>query len=80
MQLIEMLNIFQSIPATGMTMWYGLDKRNKAKRQGVLKLRVAFSAQKDKRVAAQEHRHLLRILLLHELETSKVSTNNLNIT
>lgn len=36
-----------------------------------MRLRLAFSAEHNTRVAAQEHRHLLRILLLHELETEK---------
>lgn len=56
-----------------MTMWYSLDKKNKITRQGVIKIRLAFSSTKNSQVAAQEHRHLLRILLLHELEQSKVA-------
>lgn len=66
----------KTIPASGMTMWYSLDKKNKMKRQGVLRIRLSFSSQKQPRVAAQEHQHLLKILLLHELETSKVRTFN----
>ncbi|KRT83052.1 C2 domain containing protein, partial [Oryctes borbonicus] len=62
-----------AIPAAGMTMWYSLDKKNKITRRGVVKLRLGFSSEKNKQVAAQEHKHLLRILLLHELETSKVA-------
>ncbi|XP_022905569.2 protein unc-13 homolog 4B isoform X2 [Onthophagus taurus] len=62
-----------AIPASGMTMWYSLDKKNKITRQGVIKVRIAFSSEKNVHVAAQEHKHLLRILLLHELETSKVA-------
>lgn len=54
-------------------MWYSLDKKNKLKRQGLIKIRLAFSAEKNNRVAAQEHRHLLRIILMHELDTSKVA-------
>lgn len=34
---------------------------------------MSFSAEKNSKVALQEHRHLLRILLMHELETSKVA-------
>lgn len=34
---------------------------------------MSFSSEKNNKVAAQEHRHLLRILLMHELETSKVA-------
>lgn len=55
-------------------MWYGLEKPKKAKRQGLIKARLVFSAEKISEVAMQEHRHLLRILLLHELENSKVFT------
>ncbi|XP_062536569.1 protein unc-13 homolog 4B isoform X2 [Armigeres subalbatus] len=63
----------KSIPASGLVMWYNLDKKNKLKRQGTIRIRLNFSSQKNNQVAAQEHRHLLRILLLHELETSKVA-------
>lgn len=73
-ELIGRANIpLKSIPASGLTMWYSLDKKNKLKRQGVLKMRMNFSSEKNAQVAAQEHRHLLRVLLLHELENSKVA-------
>lgn len=58
-----------------MTMWYSLDKKNKLQRRGVVKIRLAFSSEKNSQVASQEHRYLLKILLLHELETSKVSSS-----
>lgn len=54
-------------------MWFSLEKKNKPKHQGLIKLRLSFSAEKNNKVAVQEHKHLLRILLLHELETSKVA-------
>ncbi|XP_013138125.1 PREDICTED: BAI1-associated protein 3 isoform X2 [Papilio polytes] len=73
-ELIGTSNIpLKSIPAGGMTMWFNLSKKSKLRRQGVVKLRLNFSAEKNSQVASQEHRHLLRILLLHELETSKVA-------
>ncbi|XP_068633803.1 protein unc-13 homolog 4B isoform X1 [Battus philenor] len=73
-ELIGTSNIpLKSIPAGGMTMWFNLSKKSKLRRQGVVKLRLNFSSEKNSQVAAQEHRHLLRILLLHELETSKVA-------
>ncbi|XP_072393128.1 protein unc-13 homolog 4B isoform X4 [Diabrotica undecimpunctata] len=73
-ELIGKANIpLSAIPASGMTMWYSLDKKNKIVRQGVLKVRIAFSSEKNNKVAEQEYRHLLRIILLHELETSKVA-------
>ncbi|XP_070154646.1 protein unc-13 homolog 4B isoform X2 [Polyergus mexicanus] len=62
----------KDIPTTGHTMWYGLEKKNKSKRRGVVKLRLSFSAEHNAQVAAQEHRHLLRVLLLHEIETEKI--------
>ncbi|XP_066997069.2 protein unc-13 homolog 4B isoform X2 [Anabrus simplex] len=62
----------RSIPASGQTVWCTLEKKGKAKKQGDLKIRLAFSSEKNTQVASQEHRHLLRILLLHELESSKV--------
>lgn len=58
-----------------MTMWYSLDKKNKINRQGILKVRVAFGTEKNNQVAEQEYRHMLRIILLHELEVSKVNKN-----
>lgn len=54
-------------------MWFTLDKKNKLKHQGLIKLRLSFSTEKNSKVAIQEHKHLLRILLLHELESSKVA-------
>lgn len=63
----------KSVPAAGLVMWYNLDKKGKTKTQGMLKIRLNFSSEKNKNVAAQEHRHLLRILLLQELETSRVA-------
>lgn len=55
-----------------MAMWFSLSKKSKLRRQGVVKVRLNFSSEKNNQVAAQEHRHLLRIVLLHELENSKV--------
>lgn len=54
-------------------MWFSLDKKNKVKHQGLIKIRLSFSADKNCKVAVQEHKHLLRVLLLHELDTSKVA-------
>ncbi|CAK1555317.1 unnamed protein product [Leptosia nina] len=73
-ELIGTSNIpLKSIPAGGMIMWLNLSKKSKVRRQGVVKVRFNFSSEKNSQVAAQEHRHLLRILLLHELESSKVA-------
>ncbi|XP_059619903.1 protein unc-13 homolog 4B isoform X1 [Phlebotomus argentipes] len=73
-ELIGKANIpLKSIPASGLVLWYNLDKKNRLKSRGLIKVRLSFSSEKNNKVAAQEHRHLLRILLLHELETSKVA-------
>lgn len=63
----------QTIPAAGLLMWFSLDKKNKLKHQGLIRLRLSFSVDKISKVSINEHKHLLRILLLHELETSKVA-------
>lgn len=59
-----------------MTMWYSLDKKSKINRQGVLKVRVAFGTEKNNQVAEQEYRHMIRIILLHELEVSQVGIDS----
>ncbi|XP_055903171.1 protein unc-13 homolog 4B [Eupeodes corollae] len=60
-----------SIPASGMRVWYHLEKGTRSSRtRGSVLMHLCFSAEKDSRVAAQEHRNLLRILLMHELESS----------
>jgi BAI1-associated protein 3 len=63
----------KTIPASGRAMCFSLEKKNKPVTQGLIKIRLSFSSEKNHQVAAQEHRHLLRMLLLHELETSKVA-------
>nr|CAD7430429.1 unnamed protein product [Timema monikensis] len=66
------LMALRNIPASGMTYWCTLERKHKAKKQGDLKVRMTFSSEKNHQVASQEHRHLLRLLLLHELDKSKV--------
>lgn len=63
----------KTIPTAGLTMWYNLDKKGKLKSQGTIKVRLGFSSEKNNQVASQEHRNLLKILLYHELENSKVA-------
>ncbi|XP_021939432.1 protein unc-13 homolog 4B isoform X2 [Zootermopsis nevadensis] len=62
----------KNIPASGQTLWCTLEKKGKAKKQGDVKIQLSFSSEKNSQVASQEHRHLLRLMLLHELENSKV--------
>lgn len=47
------------------------------KRKGTVKLKMAFGSEKNTQVAAQEHRHILRLLLLHHIQTSKVCDESL---
>ena len=61
------------IPASGQTVWCPLEKKTKTKKQGNVKVKLSFSSEKNSQVSSQEYRHLLRLLLLHELESSKVS-------
>lgn len=63
----------KTIPAAGLIMWCNLDKKGKTKTQGTIKVRLNFSSEKNDQVASQEHRHLLKILLYHELESSQVA-------
>ncbi|KAF5278655.1 hypothetical protein FQA39_LY00697 [Lamprigera yunnana] len=63
----------KTIPSSGMLMWYGLDKKNKNTRQGVIKVHLAFGSEKNTQVGAQEHKHLLNVLLLHELDSLQVA-------
>lgn len=54
-------------------MWFNLAKKNKPKKRGLIKIRLSFSANKNSKVALHEHKHLLRFLLMHELESSQVA-------
>lgn len=50
-----------------------MEKGNKTKSRGSILVNLALSAEKNKHVAVQEHRHLLKLLLMHELESSQVA-------
>lgn len=53
-------------------MWVNLEKKTKVRRQGIVRLKISFSSEKNSQVATQEHRHLLRIFALHEIEATQV--------
>lgn len=55
-------------------MWCTLNKDKKEADQGSIECNFSFSAEKNKEAAVQEQTHLLRILLTHELETTKAAT------
>lgn len=57
--------------ASGLIMQRILDKNNKC--QGRITIRLSISSEKNRKVASQEHRHLLRVLLMHELVTSNAA-------
>uniref|UniRef100_A0A1B6MMV1 C2 domain-containing protein n=1 Tax=Graphocephala atropunctata TaxID=36148 RepID=A0A1B6MMV1_9HEMI len=61
----------KNIPTTGQIMWVNLEKKTKVRRQGIVKLKVNFSSEKNSQVATQEHRHLLRIFALYEIESAQ---------
>jgi len=63
----------QTIPSRGQIAWYSLEKKGKGKPQGNLLLKLSFGSEKNKQVAAQEHRHLLRVLLAHQMNAQKVN-------
>ncbi|KAK9497100.1 hypothetical protein O3M35_004477 [Rhynocoris fuscipes] len=62
----------KSVPASGHVKWYNLEK--KSRNRGAIKVKLAFSSEKNNQVAAQEHRHLLRLILLQEIEQNKLDT------
>ncbi|KAH8295174.1 hypothetical protein KR018_008180 [Drosophila ironensis] len=63
----------KSIPVSGLTVWYNLEKGNKTRSRGSILVNLALSAEKNKSVAVQEHKNLLKLLLMHELDTSQVA-------
>lgn len=70
--------MIQNVPADGQLMWVDLEKKSKVRRQGIVRIKVNFSSEKNSQVAVQEHRHLLRIFALHEIEAAQV-INSLSI-
>ncbi|XP_025408650.1 protein unc-13 homolog 4B isoform X2 [Sipha flava] len=66
----------KTIPSRGQLSWYNLEKKGKGKPQGTLLLKLSFGSEKNKQVAAQEHRHLLRVLLAHQINEQKPDINS----
>ncbi|EEB13180.1 conserved hypothetical protein [Pediculus humanus corporis] len=72
-ELVGTTNIpLKVIPASGQTFWLHLKKKSKTKKRGDVKLKLSFSSEKNSQVSLQEYRHLLKLLLLHELNNTKV--------
>ncbi|XP_026805055.1 protein unc-13 homolog 4B isoform X2 [Rhopalosiphum maidis] len=66
----------KTIPSRGQIAWYSLEKKGKGKPQGNLLLKLSFGSEKNKQVAAQEHRHLLRVLLAYQMNAQKPEMNS----
>lgn len=52
--------------------WLHLEKKTKTKKRGDVKVKLSFSSEKNSQVSLQEYRHLLRLLLVYEINTTKV--------
>ncbi|KOB79071.1 putative succinate semialdehyde dehydrogenase, mitochondrial [Operophtera brumata] len=50
-KMTKIFDVKGSIPAGGMTMWFSLSKKSKLRRQGVVKVRLNFSSEKNSQVA-----------------------------
>ncbi|GLH12147.1 Protein unc-13 homolog 4B, partial [Gryllus bimaculatus] len=66
------------INASGEVHWCDLEKKGKTDKRGRVKVKLAFSTQKSKEAAFKDHRNLLRLLLLHELETTEAEPYSWN--
>jgi len=65
----------KNIPASGVSGWWPLEKPDarKQKERGEVRLTLTISTEKDPVICSQEHRHLLKILFAHQLQTSKAA-------
>jgi hypothetical protein len=63
---------FQDISAAGQLLSYRINKKEKMKKRGDVRLHLTFRFENVK-AAFQEHRHLIRSVILHEIKTSQVS-------
>ncbi|KAK6635250.1 hypothetical protein RUM44_000501 [Polyplax serrata] len=72
-ELVGATNIpLKVIPASGQMFWLHLEKKTKTKKRGDVKVKLSFSSEKNSQVSLQEYRHLLRLLLVYEINTTKV--------
>ncbi|CAH1393927.1 unnamed protein product, partial [Nezara viridula] len=70
-EMIGYVNIpLKCIPSLGHEKWYPLEKKSKAR--GEIHLKLNFGSEKNSAVAFQEGRHLIRLLLLHEVENQNI--------
>lgn len=72
----ENVNQLQELPTEGVDQWCPLESRNGnghlKRKRGDIHLKMALGAEKEKKVAAQEYRHVLHLLLVHELDEENV--------
>ncbi len=54
--------------------WFKLTKKNKKTESGTILLKMLFGSEKDKIVALDEHRYLVKLLLQRHLKTPDVRT------
>lgn len=66
----------KNIPAAGQTVWCNLERCGKATKHGEVKIHLTFGFEKNLKAALQEHRHLLYVILSHELQISKEESVN----
>ena len=65
----------QNVPASGKVAWCSLQKNGKVKKLGQIKVHLSFVFEKDAEAAFEEHKHLLYITLMHEVQLLKVSVS-----
>lgn len=68
----------KEVPTQGADRWCGLESRNGNghKKKGEIHLKMALGAEKEKKVAAQEYRHVLHLMLVHELDEENVEPHH----
>lgn len=64
----------KELPTEGEDRWCPLESRNGNghKKKGEIHLKMALGAEKEKKVAAQEYRHVLHLMLVHELDEENI--------
>ncbi|XP_023347042.1 protein unc-13 homolog 4B, partial [Eurytemora carolleeae] len=65
----------KSIPASGVSGWWNLEKpeTRKQKERGEVRLTLTLSTEKDPNLSSQEHRHLLKIMFAYQLQISNAA-------
>lgn len=68
-----MLLLFKNIPAAGQVAWFQLTKKKKNNvKSGMILLKMLFGSDKDERVALEEHRYLVKSLMLNLMKNEEV--------